>query len=407
MSLSSDDLAQRMRKLVFSGLLGDAKDRMLVWDTVEQDKETTLYIASLIPTNGRRGDNHRKHLIKLQNSDGSLLAKIPAELSETELAQATKDAGIGVLQKFVLFHQGGYGVTYKVDTGHPERGTEEYIIQLRYHGNVGSMNHLISYLYTNHSKVVPVPQAFPSYFVPKCGMKVQISRFIPGTGGPLCYPYLSKEAKFGAVKQIARAYGTLWDLQIPRPRNLIGEAIVQDTPFSVSVGPDRRYQLGGPFSTVSSFLQAWIQNRFRKLENQLNNDKSNLSQIERKRKIVEDKLSAIPKEVEDVPVVITHGDMSLHNMLFSPEDPTKLMAIVDWEFIHCVPFAVSIPTFINPLFAYGEAEVNRDGRANSTMDEDLRSAFWAEIPRWEVLANTTACRSFLDLYQFGLDLKLD
>ncbi|KAF7561811.1 hypothetical protein G7046_g2354 [Stylonectria norvegica] len=387
-----------MRTLVFSGLLGKCTNRLLVWDMVTHDSDTTLYIATLISTTAP--DDVEKHLIRLRNIDGSLMSTMPAKLTAREFTQLTQNSSLGSILEFSQIEQGGYAVTYKFRTGDCHTESREYVAQLRYHGNVESMTNLLSYLRQYHLERVPVPQVFPTDFRPDCGLGLQISHFVPGKMGHLCFASFPRETKSELIKQIARAYGALWSLNIPRPRNLIGEVIVHSTPLSLSVGPDRQYKLGGPFSTVTSFLRAWILNRFDIIEGRLNASESKQNELDVKKHLVQEKLANSPHEVEEVPIVITHSDMSLHNMIFSFAAPTKLEAIIDWEFVHSMPFAVLIPTSIDPLFVVGDDSVS----GGSFVDEDLRNAFWAAIPEWRGLTDLTATKIFLEYYQFGLNL---
>lgn len=53
----------------------------------------------------------------------------------------------------------------------------------------------------------------------------------------------------------------------------------------------------------------------------------------------------IPSVVVNFPVVPTHSDMRLHNIIVSDTDPTKIKTIVDWELCACAPY-VSLHSFL-------------------------------------------------------------
>jgi len=57
----------------------------------------------------------------------------------------------------------------------------------------------------------------------------------------------------------------------------------------------------------------------------------------------------IPAVVEEVPIVVLHQDMGLHNIILSSDDPTTVKAIIDWEFCASAPYP-SIYSVIERFF---------------------------------------------------------
>lgn len=88
------------------------------------------------------------------------------------------------------------------------------------------MYHLIRYIRVTNPEELPIPHMFPTSPSPESILKVQISRFVPDSMGSAIIADLLLEGKLGVVKQMARTFASLWDLPVPEPRKLIGEAIV-------------------------------------------------------------------------------------------------------------------------------------------------------------------------------------
>ena len=119
-------------------------------------------------------------------------------------------------------------------------------------------------------RILPVPSVYP---IP--GEKVrqeatgrgrQISRFIPGDMASAVYPRLSHEERLVLVQKMALAFQASWQIQLPQP-HLIGELLGDDT-NGLTIGPDRHYNLGGPFKSVREYLRAYIRYSFSALEKQ-------------------------------------------------------------------------------------------------------------------------------------------
>jgi hypothetical protein len=110
----------------------------------------------------------------------------------------------------------------------------------------------------------------------------------------------------------------------------------------------------------------------------------------------------IPAIVETMPIVATHSDMGLHNIIVSATTtPTNIAAIIDWEFVASAPYA-SLYRSIGMLFRKPAA--NGFGHEYDHADE-LREAFWGAIPAWKLRNQSESTRAFLEWFKFGLFMK--
>lgn len=111
----------------------------------------------------------------------------------------------------------------------------------------------------------------------------------------------------------------------------------------------------------------------------------------------------IPAIVEDVPVVAVHSDMGPHNIILSPDEPTDIAAIIDWEFVASAPYA-SLHRVMEMLFR--QPAGNGFGPEYTRADE-LRNAFWGVIPEWKAWNESEATKVFLEWFRFGLFMKAE
>jgi Ser/Thr protein kinase RdoA (MazF antagonist) len=129
---------------------------------------------------------------------------------------------------------------------------------------------------------------------------------------------------------------------------------------------------------VSSFLKAWILHRFEKLEAQKGIDEYEAMLLPAIRDFVHNKLdSRLPKGLDEIPVVLMHTDLGLHNVLLSLNPPFDLAAVIDWEFTSCLPFLCAVPRLIDPMLREG---LKGGEKAILEAVQLLREAFWNEIP---------------------------
>ena len=112
-------------------------------------------------------------------------------------------------------------------------------------------------------------------------------------------------------------------------------------------------------------------------------------------------MANIPAVVEQIPVVLLHSDMGLHNIIVSHSNPSDIVAIIDWEFCASSPYACIDPV-IEPLFRTPAG--NNFGTEYPRAD-DLRSAFWEAIPSWQQCNKSEATTVFREWYRFALFMR--
>jgi hypothetical protein len=208
------------------------------------------------------------------------------------------------------------------------------------------------------------------------------------------YPDLSHAQRLTFVRNMALAYQACWQIPLPAPP-LIGELIAtsannNNNKIILSIGPDRHANLG-PLPSVGAYLQAHI--------------KASLAALEQQQGIqdfVHNHMHKIPAIVETMPIVATHSDMGLHNIIVSATTtPTNIAAIIDWESVASAPYA-SLYRSIEMLFRKPAA--NGFGHEYDHADE-LREAFWGAIPAWKLRNQSESTRAFLEWFKFGLFMK--
>ncbi|CAI7606616.1 unnamed protein product [Penicillium bialowiezense] len=381
--LSTEEMSQRVGIFVRDGHLCPVQGRAFNTPLVREDAVSVLFMVVLFAIIGP-DPNIDRYLISFAKEDGALLFTAPISLDIDEMANILRESGCGELIHQQAIHNGSFGITYAAKA-HRKNETKpgQYIVQLRYHSNVDSMYHLIKYIREKAPEGLPVPYLFPTPTPPKPVFGVQISQCVPGNVGSntLCGETFSilgplpLEGKIKVVKQMARAFAALWGLPVPGAGNVIGEATVSPE-GTVTVGPERRYGLGGPFPSVTSYLQAWIRHRIDKLQEKRaideSEDKSLDEYLGRIIQCAETSLNHIPMEVENVKLAL---------------------AVIDWEFVDHAPPLIAIPTLIEPTF---ELSPSASG--------DLREAFWNEIPLWKQAFETKGSQIFLDFYSLGFYL---
>lgn len=148
------------------------------------------------------------------------------------------------------------------------------------------------------------------------------------------------------MKQIAKSYAALWALSVPPGKKLIGEAIAFPN-ATFSVGPERRYGLGGPFTSVTSYLEGWIKLRLTKLQEQGAIDEYKERYLDRILRFVESIMGHIPRELEDVKLSLMNTDFGYHNMILSDSGLPSLKWVIDWEFVADAPPLIIIPIWLS------------------------------------------------------------
>jgi hypothetical protein len=307
------------------------------------------------------------------------------------------------------FTDGALSISYKITV--QEQPEDAYILQLRHHGNVSSMDALMTLIsQTVDPRILPLPRVYP---IPgemnrqqATGMGRQITQFIFGVVASSIFPQLSHEERVDFVRKMALAFQACWQIELPNPR-LIGELLArptEDGSITLKVEPDRHHGLGGPFHSVRDYLRAYIRSSLAALEKQQGIEEYKDRYLSRLEEFVSNRLdTAIPNVVGDIPVVAVHADMGLYNVIVSEQAPTEIRAVIDWEFVSSAPY-LSLHRLIEMLFR--RPADNGFGTEYDRASE-LREAFWGAIPEWERWNQTEAARVFLEWFRFGLFMKAE
>lgn len=340
--MTQDEAISALLGFIFSGALGSPKGKGVGYALVESTPTTFSWWAALEDIDGPPMPLDR-YLVKINRRTRTILPPEPIALSETELSEAILSATGRHLASSTRFTDGALSVSYKVTV--QESPDIAYVVQLRHHGNVASMDSLMGLISkTADSHNLPVPPVYP---IPGerrrqdvTGVGRQITLFKPGLIASMTYPGLPHDEKLRFVRKIALAFEACWSIRIPEPR-LIGELIATDINGEVvlSVGPDRHYSLGDPFSSVREYLQAYIRSSLVALEKQQGIEEYKEKYLEPIRYFVNTRISNIPAIVEKVPIVAMHSDMGPHNIIVSSDTRIDIESIIDWEFVTSAPFA--------------------------------------------------------------------
>ena len=399
--MSSDDAVVVLLAYAFSGAIGPAQGKAVTRALLSTTPTTFAWSVGLEDFDADPAPIDR-YLIKVDRQSKEILTAEPIIISETELGEAILAATGQHLASSSRFTDGLLSISYKVTV--QESPDIAYVVQLRHHGRIASMDYLMRMIpETIDPRILPVPPVYP---IPgekerqeATGMGRQITRFIPGDMASAVYPRLSHEERLVLVRKMALALQACWRTQLPQP-HLIGE-LLGDPSNGLTIGPDRHHSLGGPFKTVRDYLRAYLRYSFSALEKQQGIDEYKARYLDRISNFLDRHEHDMPAVVEDIPIVAMHTDMSLHNIIVSSQTPTKIQAIIDWEFVASAPYA-SQCQIIEMLFR--EWAPNQFGPEYGRANE-LREAFWDVIPDWKQWNQSEATQTFLEWFRFGLFMK--
>ncbi|KAK3337700.1 hypothetical protein B0T19DRAFT_348920 [Cercophora scortea] len=404
--LTQDEAVSALLAFVFGGAIGSSNGKGVGYALIEETHTTFSWSAALKDFDGPPGPISR-YLIKIDRRSKEISPPKLIEIPETELAEAVLSATGQHLASSTRFTDGVLSISYKVNV--QENPDIAYVVQLRHHGSVSSMDSLMTLISnTIDPRVLPVPPVCP---IPgeaarqeTSGMGRQIARLIPGVLASSVYAKLSHEEKLVFVRKMALAMQACWEIPLPEP-HLIGELIATETDGRVvlKIGPDRHHGLGGPFSSVREYLRAYIRSSLVALEKQQGIEEYKDQFLERIKTFVNLGMHNIPAVVEDIPIVALHADMGPHNIIVSSQTPTEILAVIDWEFVGSAPYA-SLHRIIE-MFFRGPAD-NGFGTEYDGAGE-LREAFWGAIPRWKHWNESEATTTFLEWFRFGLFMKAE
>ena len=349
------EAADVLLKYMYSGVLGSTKDMGVGYALMHTTDSAFTYSAALEPINGSRCPLDR-YQIEINRRTKELSAPRKIEITDQDMQEAILNATGETVASSCRFTDGGLSISYKVTTTQkPDAG---YVVQLRHHGNVASMDTLMNFVRANNQPgVIPIPTVYlipgEAEYQQVTGFGRQIAQFVPGVIAEEVSSQLSHASRLELVRKMALAWQALWDLPLPIPRK-IGELVaVEDSgEIKLSVGPDRHFSLGGPFTSVGEWLRARIQHAVTSLERATAVDDFKDKYLAPIKAFADTCLHQIPEVVDECPVVAIHVDMGLHNVLVSTSDHTVITGIIDWEFCASAPFLAAYEC-IDMLFREG------------------------------------------------------
>ena len=406
--MRQDEATAALLSYAFSGAIGSAQGKSVIYALIATTPMTFAWSVGLMEDNDDAEPAPiDRYVIKIDRQSKKISPPEPIMLSETELAEAILAATGQRLASWSRFTDGLLSVSYKVTV--ESQVTDAYVVQLRHHGRVASMDYLMSFISaTIDTRILPLPPVYP---IPgelerqkTTGVGRQITRFIPGQMASAVYPRLSHEERLVLVKKVALAFQACWQIQLPQPSligELLGDKLLGDNTNGLTIGADRYHGLGGPFRTVREYLRAYLRSCFSLLTVQNGIDEYKARYLDSIGDFIDRHEDDIPIVVEHVPIVAMHQDMGLHNIILSSETSTEIRAIIDWEFVASAPYASLHRTF---EMLFRKPAPNQFGPEFDRANE-LRDAFWDTIPYLKRWNDSVATQTFLEWFRFGLFMK--
>lgn len=204
--MTQNEAVSALLAYMFSGAVGSPKGKGVGYALIEATPTTFSWSAALEDIDGPATPIPR-YLVKVDRRSKEILPPEPIVLSETELAEAVLAATGQHLASSTRFTDGALSISYKV-TVQESRDDAAYVVQLRHHGCVASMDALMAFISrTIDPRILPVPPVYP---IPgemerqkATGMGRQITRLIPGVTASSVYPRLSHEERLIFVRKMA------------------------------------------------------------------------------------------------------------------------------------------------------------------------------------------------------------
>lgn len=396
--------ADALLKYVFSGALGPTKGMGVDYAIMRTTDSAFTFSATLEPPEGTENPLNR-YQIEIDRQSGEPSAPKKIEITDEDMQKAILAATGNTIALSRRFTDGGFSISYKVAV--MDKPDTIYIVQLRFHGNVASMDAIMKFVRAhNKPGVIPMPAV---YSIPgeaehqkATGLGRQITQFVPGIIAESVYPDMPHADKLGLVRKMALAWQACWDLPLPSPRQ-IGELLAVDNNGSINltVGPDRHFSLGGPFTSVREWLKARLRHAVASLDRASGIDDYKEEYMTSIQAFVDNRLDQMPQTIEECPIVALHIDMGLHNLIVAEHDYQEINSIIDWELCASAPFLAAY-TCLEMLFRRGAP--NGFGVEYPQADL-LRSAFWDTIPKWKAYWESQSARDFMEWFQFSLFLK--
>ncbi|EPQ52147.1 hypothetical protein GLOTRDRAFT_140571 [Gloeophyllum trabeum ATCC 11539] len=168
---------------------------------------------------------------------------------------------------------------------------------------------------------------------------------------------MSEDQRQGAVQGIAGVFHQLLGLRFDKIGSLYEneEAKIHVGPMTFMPSNNTRDTAPpnpakcGPFESIKQWLLALA-------AGDLNFESTNVDEpveAERRAAVIEDITSTTIFEDESLKefcaIVLEHVDLKVNNFLVDPEDPTKILGVIDWEGARTVPLFAIQPRWYTPL----------------------------------------------------------
>jgi hypothetical protein len=256
--ITLDDAISILLTLMFSGALGPTEGKAVGYSLMQENENSFVFIAGLEDKEETEQPIHRYRVV-VSCESGKVEPPKLISLSNPDIANAILCATGHHVAKSERYTDGALSISYRVSV---QEDPIEYVLQLRHRENVESMNAIMQLVISKvDHRVLPLPTVYPIPNElerhPINGMGIQITRFVPGIMAIGTYPLMKHEQRMRFVKNLARAFDALWQMQLPEAF-MIGElrAIQEGNSIKLTALPDRHHSLGGPFKSVAEYLRA-------------------------------------------------------------------------------------------------------------------------------------------------------
>ncbi|KAJ3497841.1 hypothetical protein NLG97_g1584 [Lecanicillium saksenae] len=398
--------ADALLKYIYAGAIGPTKGFAVDYAVMRTTARAFIFSAALEPVDDAPAFLDR-YEIKIDRQTGEPSVPQKIEITDEDMQKAILAATGQEVASSRRYADGVFSTSYKVTVKH--HPDVAYIVQLRFHGNVASMDAFMKLVHASSSPgTVPMPAI---YSIPEevahqhaTGFGRQITEFVPGIMAERVYPDMSHTLRLGIVRKMALAWQSCWDLTLPPPPQ-IGELIATDQngTIGLTVGPDQHFSLGGPFTSVREWLKARLRQAMSSLGRASGIDEYKEKYMAPIQSFIDNRLDQMPQTIDECPIVALHIDMGLHNVIVSDDARRELKAIIDWELCASAPF-LAPHTCLEMLFRRGAP--NGFGAEYPQADE-LRSAFWDAIPKWKTHWESQVAKDFMEWFRFALFIRAE
>lgn len=157
--MTRDEAAAALVTHMFSRVIGSPKGKGVSYSLLEATNTTFSWIASLEDKDSTDQPIDRYH-VDIDRTSRKIEPPILISLSKEDLAEAVFTATGHHLKTFSRFADGSPSISYHVSI--KEDPNIQYIIQLRHHGNVTSMNLVMNLISSPiDPNILPLPTIYP------------------------------------------------------------------------------------------------------------------------------------------------------------------------------------------------------------------------------------------------------